>query len=500
MAELSTFIVVQEGRAFAPVTMRSEGLLLGHARECDLRLNDPSIPPALAGIKEIGDHFYFLPLEPSPFEDAKRTAVEINGRDVRGAAALASGDVLVIGSYRILVDKQGDALVLRLNYPDPETSPVSESDTPVKVKSIEAGERKTSSFDDPDSQAANDLVREWLERHPWRDRRKVASQNSLTPRPLKRNAATEYNWAPTSDLVPPWPVLFLFLCILVVGAVALMAFFLAPSIFAPGRVSRAHNRTEFSLAPAIALKSAPNSCMGCHKSTAAMDQNCISCHQAEGFHPSTLREHQAAGITCIRCHTEHQGSNFSPKAAAFDSCATCHNDNNKQIYNGWAVRTPHGGTFGYPVSGGKWIWKGLDEEALKLKPEVAATWLTGDTEQKWRSKQFHAIHLYRVKTAPGIREVKDGVLQCSSCHNSFAPNLDRETPRQTCSKCHNAYADDRTGALLVAAEQANCTSCHVQHYYDVHRWGDLLTEPDQEKRRRAIDGNYIDAVRRTAAN
>lgn len=498
MSELSTFIIVQEGRAFTPVTVRSEGLLLGRARECDLQLNDPSIPPALAGIKEIDGRFYFLPIGASPFEDRKRTAVAINGRDVRGEAALASGDVVGIGRYRLLIEKQGDALFVRVSYPDPQTSPVTEALAFIENQSSTGADHGKA--DDLDSKGTNDLVREWIERRLWDDRRKLVQQTSLEPNPQKHDAATEYNWAPTTDLIPPWPPLLLLLGLMVIGAGACVMYFVSPSIFAPGHVSVAHNRTAFLLSPPIASKSSFNSCLNCHTLKAQMDQNCTSCHQAAGFHASTTRQHEAAGITCMVCHTEHQGSNFSPKAAAFDSCTTCHNDNNKRTYNGKSVRTPHDGSFGYPVSGGSWIWKGLDEEALRLKPEVAATRQAGDTEQQSRIQQFHAIHFYRVKTAPGIREVKDGVLQCSSCHRSFGSNLDRHTPRETCAKCHNGYLDVRTGALLVAVDQPNCTSCHVQHYSDVHRWGDLLSEPEQEKRRRAIDKNYIDAVRRTTTH
>ncbi len=186
------------------------------------------------------------------------------------------------------------------------------------------------------------------------------------------------------------------------------------------------------------------------------------------------------------------------KVAAFDSCTTCHNDNNKQTYKGKSVHTPHGGTFGYPTSDGKWIWAGLDQDALKLKPEVTATWKPEYDEQTWLKVQFHAIHLYRVKAAPGITGIEDGTLSCSSCHHSFGGNFDRETPRQTCDNCHNGFIEARTNSLLVAADKPNCTSCHVQHYYDTYRWGDLLTESAESKRLRAIDRNYIDAVRRSA--
>jgi hypothetical protein len=129
---------------------------------------------------------------------------------------------------------------------------------------------------------------------------------------------------------------------------------------------------------------------------------------------------------------------------------------------------------------------------------VAQRRLLTDTELQWRSKQFHAIHLTRVKIVTGIEDVKDGVLQCPSCHKRQGYDIDRDTPQQTCGKCHNGYIDPRTGQTLVALNRPNCVSCHVQHYYDSYRWGDLLTEPEQEKRKRAVDSNYREAVRRSA--
>src|SRR5712671_3590135 len=122
MVQLSTFIIVEEGRAFAPVTIRAEELLVGRARQCGVRLNDPSIPLALAGIKEIEKRFYFLPLGSSPFGDKKRTPITVNGRELTGDVALATGDLLVIGACRLLVDKDGDALILRVSYPDGPTA------------------------------------------------------------------------------------------------------------------------------------------------------------------------------------------------------------------------------------------------------------------------------------------------------------------------------------------------------------------------------------------
>jgi len=86
-----------------------------------------------------------------------------------------------------------------------------------------------------------------------------------------------------------------------------------------------------------------------------------------------------------------------------------------------------------------------------------------DTDEKWRSNQFHALHDQRVKLAPGLKGNTEGRLSCSSCHASFDP-LDRTTPRTTCAACH------------VSHDRPNCTSCHVQHIKDPTRWNAPMIE------------------------
>lgn len=500
MAQLSTFIIIEDGRGFAPVTIRSEGLLLGHARQCGLQLDDPSIPAAVGGIRAKEGRFYFLPIEASRFGDTKRTPITINGREIIGDTALAAGDLVLIGGCRLLLEKDGDALVIRLSYPDEPTA--AQQLSPASKRPSISTATGEAAVPPPahgaGSREGDNLLVHWTDRRLWKDRLKLSGGAYLEPSSPKRQPGTAFNWSPTRDLAAPWPASFLFLCLVALCAAALLAFITLPSTFAPGRTSSAHTRTQLSLSPTIASVANSDSCIGCHTLKGTVDQNCARCHQAPGFHASITKEHEAAGVTCISCHTEHQGTDFSPKVAAFASCAACHDDTNKQTYNGKTVHTPHGGTFGYPMFGGKWIWPGLDEEALKLKPEVAATWKPEYDEQTWRKVQFHAIHLYRVKAANGITGIEDGALSCSSCHKAFGGKFDRETPRRTCANCHDGNVEKSTRQLLVEADKPNCTSCHVQHYYDNYRWGDLLTEPAKDKRKRAIDKSYIDAVKRTA--
>jgi hypothetical protein len=276
-----------------------------------------------------------------------------------------------------------------------------------------------------------------------------------------------------------------------------LIFFVFPEKLAPGAVSHAHEMAELSLPTPIATVPNKGACTNCHDRKVAMEEKCTQCHKAEGFQASISDAHKVAGLSCISCHTEHKGKDFSPRAQAFQSCVGCHNDQNKQTYNGKTVHRPHGGIFGYPRRDGKWIWPGLSEAALKLKPEVQAVWSPDYNEQVWRNVQFHSVHLYRVRVTNGIMGIEDGSMSCKSCHQSFDP-VDRNTPRRLCVVCHNGFLDERSNQMVVEAGKPNCSSCHVEHLYDVYRWGDLLTEPAAGKRKKAIDEKYLEAVKSSA--
>jgi hypothetical protein len=156
------------------------------------------------------------------------------------------------------------------------------------------------------------------------------------------------------------------------------------------------------------------------------------------------------------------------------------------VYNGKGVRTPHGGSYGYPIEAGEWKWKGVYKEVAAAIPEIGSS-ATGDANERERiSRHFHTVHVGRLKVAEGMKGDKNGLVSCSSCHNSFEP-LDRETPRQTCAACHTTQAGSANrDTRFAAAGQANCISCHVQHPYSADRWKEFLTDDALERRRAAV--------------
>jgi hypothetical protein len=118
---------------------------------------------------------------------------------------------------------------------------------------------------------------------------------------------------------------------------------------------------------------------------------------------------------------------------------------------------------------GAWSQKAVNEEEWSLR-NMVVTRLPGDSDAKWRTKQFHAFHNERVKLLPGMPGSSEGNLSCSSCHKSFNP-IDRETPRTTCGSCHNGRTAGATNRVLIATDKPDCTSCHMQHIKDKRRWG-----------------------------
>ena len=226
------------------------------------------------------------------------------------------------------------------------------------------------------------------------------------------------------------------------------------------------------MTPTIAERPNANSCTTCHTLGAKMETRCSSCHRSEAFVATVFEPQRAAGISCSDCHAEHRGANFQPGEAALQTCSACHDDRNRELYNGKRVGTPHGGTFGYPLVEGRWKWKGLTPEELASRG-LSIEHVSGETEEQWRSKQFHALHLYRVRAVEGLAGNQSGEMSCSSCHNSFNPT-DRVTPRTTCARCHNGKTDTESGRVLISADTPNCTSCHIQHAEDKRHWNPSL--------------------------
>jgi hypothetical protein len=468
MPQVNKYIIIREDLVQDPVTIITDGLLIGRLQECELLLNHPSVSRAQAGIKLVQDSYFLFGLRPS-------NPVKLNGKPVEENEALAPGDVLELGPFALEVDLTEEALVLRVSLQIGTVIDTSNLSSPdlgtAKLEPVLAPGEKKAHAKTRAAPIQGDKALDIFWDKRIREAGKLVRLSPLFPRGQRRPGKAAFNWTPTTDLRPHWPVSFLIWGVVGVGLLSVAAAYWYASAYAPGPVSRAHAQSHLTVFPPIAIRANGNSCTSCHSFSGTMEQNCAQCHNTEVFAATIIQPHAAAGISCISCHAEHRGTEFHASQAALATCSECHNNANQTVYNGRKVSTPHGGTFGYPVVDGKWTWKGLNESDWASK-QIAVVRLPEDTDDKWSSKQFHALHVQRVR-ANGLPGNQSGELSCSSCHKTFNP-IDRETPRTTCGTCHNGRLDSATNRILIAADKPNCTSCHVQHVKDKRHWNPSL--------------------------
>jgi hypothetical protein len=471
MAAQNKFIIIREDLVQDPVIVISDGLLIGRLHECEVRLNHPAVSRVQAGIKPVEGEYFIFNLRPS-------NPALINGRIIEENEALGAGDVIEAGPFLLEIDRTPEALIIKVSLQIGRTPHLTDVSDPlmatVKMEDADQLERMKKEAKRPPKPAplpatkALDIF--WDKR--IKEAGKMVRPSPLFPHSARRSGKTQFNWISTTDLMRHWPGSFFFWGAVLVAIVSAAGAYWYAEAFSPGPVAKVHTSSKLTTSPPIAARPNANSCTSCHSLTGTMEQRCASCHNASGFKSTMIEPHVAAGIGCLNCHDEHKGDGFRAAGAALATCTACHNNANKATYNGKQVSTPHGGTFGYPVVDTRWTWKGLSDSDWALK-KIPVVRLPTDDQQRWVSKQFHAIHQLRVRAIGGIGGNTSGQLSCSSCHKSFTP-IDRVTPRRTCGVCHNGSVDQATGQTMIASDKPNCISCHVQHVQDKKHWNPSL--------------------------
>ena len=449
------YTIIRQDLAIDPVTIISEGLLIGRLPECELLLNHPSVSRVQAGIKQFENGYYIFALRP-------KNPVILNGKPVEDNEALAAGDIIEVGPFQIEIDTTGEALVLRIELRiGTRPAQIDLSDPGLSTDNLEEPAEGQTKKPRPSPIAGTKALDIFWDKR-IREAGKMVRPSPLFPKANRRSGKAQYNWTPTTDLISRWPVAFFTWAVILVGAGSVAAAYWYTNAFAPGPLSKAHATSQLTMMPAIALSPNSGSCTTCHALKGTMDERCAACHNTTAFKATVIKPHAAAGIGCASCHAEHEGAEFDAKQGALASCTSCHNDNNRRVFAGRRVGTPHGGTFGYPVVNGEWSAKSINDEEWELR-KLAVVRLPTDSEQKWRSNQFHALHDQRVMVVAVIKGNAEGLLSCNSCHLTFDP-IDRTTPRTTCATCHST-----------ATGKPNCTSCHVQHILS-HRSTQMNTD------------------------
>lgn len=455
----ANFTVRFDGPVPREETFAKDGIVLGRIPSCDVTLDHASVSRLHAGVNYLDSRFFVINLSGANF-------ITLNGRKLAPGETdvLVDGDLMIIGPFAVVLAIDGSSAVLSVRS-------AADSDVLKMTRRFDPDEIRAASAVD---QGQADVLKVFWEKRS-RDKEDWGTRLRPSERPVPGKA--RINWKPTKDLRQAWRIGVFLWAITVLGALAVFAYIVSPDTYAPMPLSRAHA----SAADPDGIAAAPNadSCMTCHLPDAPMDTACASCHIGENFHASNIKAHKEAGVGCTECHTDHRGSDFDLNAAAKQTCAACHRDGNRTLYNGKSVATPHNGGFNYPVASGRWVWKGVQKELAVQIPEVNGSASGDRDEQEALTRQFHAVHVGRLKVPEGLKGDRKGLVSCSTCHRSFDP-IDVETPVQTCAACHGGGE----GPERVARAETNCVSCHVQHPFSTGRWSDFLT-PDALERRRA---------------
>jgi hypothetical protein len=478
----ATFVIIREDLQVDPVTIVATGILIGRLPACELLLNHPSVSRLQAGITNVAGDYYIRNFRST-------NPVTLNGEKLEHYQGLTDGDVLGVGPFvlniglieNVLITKvsiqigatPGEAVVRK------EGAGVWDIPATVRLPSAPLDLQKAAAHKKPAPRKPPPVAAGSKALDVFWDKRITAATKTIKPSPLfpvagRASGKAQSVWAPTTDLKRRWPIPIVVWVAMAFAALAVGGAFFYARAFAPAAISDAHTRVTMEVTPPIANHANAGACTSCHALRANMESKCTACHTTDAFVPTVITPHINAGIGCVDCHAEHRGEQFNAIDGALLSCFDCHNDANKKAYQGKRVSTPHGGTFGYPVIEGHWKWAGLDpEEMAQRKDTLKLERLPTDTEDQWRSKQFHAVHLYRVRAVAGLAGNKEGELSCSSCHATRDP-IDLATPRTTCGKCHNGQVDPRAGRQVIASDKPNCTSCHIQHMKDKRHWNPTL--------------------------
>src|SRR4030095_9810489 len=108
MPQANKYIIDREDLLQDPVTIITDGLLIGRLQEGVLLLHRPFVSAGPAGNK-LNKQYYFL------FGFRPSNPVNQNGKPIEENEALAPGDVLEVGPFLLEVDLTDEALVLKVS-------------------------------------------------------------------------------------------------------------------------------------------------------------------------------------------------------------------------------------------------------------------------------------------------------------------------------------------------------------------------------------------------
>src|SRR5438552_2939127 len=275
MPQENKYVIVREDLVQDPVTIITDGLLIGRLQECELLLNHPAVSRAQAGIKLVKESYFLFGLRPS-------NPVKLNGKPVEENEALAPGDLLEVGPFLLDIDLTDVALVIRVSLQIGtvvETTSASSPNLgtaqlpPIPVPGEKKAHAKTRAAPLPGDKALDIF---WDKR--IREAGKMVRPSPLFPKSQRRAGKAQFNWTPTTDLESRWPVSFFIWSTIGVGLLSGAAAFWYTTAYAPAPISKSHATAQLALFPPIAIKPNAGSCTGCYSLRGKMEAKCAGCH------------------------------------------------------------------------------------------------------------------------------------------------------------------------------------------------------------------------------
>ncbi len=391
-------------------------VLVGRALANDLVINGDFVAVSHCGICW-RDEAYWL-------TNFAAVGTRLNGVDVRHSA-LSPGDVIECGAYRLLVKPYVEGLQLEvrtdLNQPTPtaEDRPEPTAEQQAALDEYWQAQRSAAGLDKADEETSTS--------GQWRP--------TLSREVNESSVATVSPWRARGVLA-----LRVLLVLLALAAITALVF---PRAFAPGGVSKAHQRGA-SKAAAHARQPVTSQCLSCHGVAGSVQSRCIACHTTESFQSAVSAQHTKLNLQCAACHAEHRGTQASLTQAAQTACTNCHQAANGKL---------HGGAVAYPINAfGVWSWDGVSVQAWQQRQ------LPGVPSDYTSREQFHMLH------GEG-RTV--GRTRCTDCHLAgAAPEQLKQNVRESCAQCHTSqpsFAAFLATASALKQGTTNCFACHAQH-------------------------------------
>src|SRR6476661_1832467 len=195
-------------------SFEQDGVYIGRLPSNEIVLDHPAVSRVHAAINFRGGRYNVANVSSS-------NAMTLNGRDLapQKSDILADGDTIQIGPFNLRAERVGNELLFTVEKQDVEAR---------------AAVTKTEGPAAKDTGGVLDVF--WEKR--TREKEDWGTRLRPTAKPLPGKAMI--NWKPTGDLRRPWKMAIFVWALLLVGGIAVFAYYKYPTIYAPMPLANPH--------------------------------------------------------------------------------------------------------------------------------------------------------------------------------------------------------------------------------------------------------------------